>query len=166
MPSSPINISKIWRVVRTKWLLELHQTLFPPPQRKTEKAVWLCETVALVGLTAGWQADEITLDFVIIKILHRLNYLDFYFVDTIAKLLIVLEVHSACSSQTKHILGCILSCIKLVVIFSCQSLLLGTSISIDARRFEFCGLTHSHKDASFNTHSVLFGVLPIYTRRF
>ena len=45
-----------------------------------------------MGLTAGWQADKIRLDFVIIKILYRLNYLDFYFVDTIAMLLIVLEV--------------------------------------------------------------------------
>ena len=49
--------------------------------------------LALVGLTAGWQADEIRLDFAIIKNLYRLNYLDFYFVNIIAMLLIVLEVH-------------------------------------------------------------------------
>ena len=38
-------------------------------------------------------ADKIWLDFEIIKILYRLNYLDFYFVDISAMLLIVLEVH-------------------------------------------------------------------------
>ena len=56
--------------------------------------------LALVGLTAGWQAgrqagrqDEIRLDFEILKILYRLNYLDFYFVYSSAMLLIVLEVY-------------------------------------------------------------------------
>ena len=40
LPSSPINTSKIWRVVRTKRLLEFIYTrpFFPPPQRKTEKS--------------------------------------------------------------------------------------------------------------------------------
>ena len=50
-----------------------------------------------MGLTAGWQAgrlaDEIRLDFEILKILYRLNYLDFYFVYSSAMLIIVLEVH-------------------------------------------------------------------------
>ena len=49
--------------------------------------------LALVGLTAGRQADKIRLDFEILKILYRLNYLDFYFVYSSAMLLIVLEVH-------------------------------------------------------------------------
>ena len=49
--------------------------------------------LALVGLMAGCQADEIRLDYAIVKILYRLNYLDFYFVDIIAMLLIVLEVY-------------------------------------------------------------------------
>ena len=49
--------------------------------------------LALVGLTAGWQADEIRLDYAIIKIIYRLNYLDFYFVAIIAMSVIVLEVH-------------------------------------------------------------------------
>ena len=53
--------------------------------------------LALVGLTAGRLAgrlaDEIRLDFEILKILYRLNYLDFYFVYSSAMLLIVLEVH-------------------------------------------------------------------------
>ena len=57
--------------------------------------------LALVGLTAGWLAgwlagrlaDEIRLDFEILKILYRLNYLDFYFVYSSAMLLIVLEVY-------------------------------------------------------------------------
>ena len=41
----------------------------------------------------GRLADEIRLDFEILKILYRLNYLDFYFVYSSAMLLIVLEVH-------------------------------------------------------------------------
>ena len=53
------------------------------------------------GRLAGWQAgrlagrlaDEIRLDFEILKILYRLNYLDFYFVYSSAMLLIVLEVY-------------------------------------------------------------------------
>ena len=53
--------------------------------------------LALVGLTAGWQAgrlaDEIRLDFKILKILYRLNCLDFYFVYSSTMLLIVLQVH-------------------------------------------------------------------------
>ena len=43
--------------------------------------------LVLVGLTAGLQADKIRLDCAIVKILYRLNYLDFYFADIIAKLL-------------------------------------------------------------------------------
>ena len=38
-------------------------------------------------------ADEIWLDFEIVTILYRLNYLDFYFVYSSAMMLIVLEVH-------------------------------------------------------------------------
>ena len=45
------------------------------------------------GRQAGRLADEIRLDFEILKILYRLNYLDFYFVYSSAMLLIVLEVH-------------------------------------------------------------------------
>ena len=45
------------------------------------------------GRQAGWLADEIQLDFEILKILYRLNYLDFYFVYSSAMLLIVLEEH-------------------------------------------------------------------------
>ena len=43
--------------------------------------------LVLVGLTAGLQADKIRLHYAIVKILYRLNYLDFYFVDIIAKLI-------------------------------------------------------------------------------
>ena len=49
--------------------------------------------LALVDLKAGRLADEIWLDFEIFKILYRLNYLEFHFVDSSAMLLIVLEVH-------------------------------------------------------------------------
>ena len=45
------------------------------------------------GSQAGRLADEIRLDFEILKILYRLNYLDFYFVYSSAMLLIVLEVY-------------------------------------------------------------------------
>ena len=41
----------------------------------------------------GRQANKTQLDFEILKILYRLNYLDFYFVYSSAMLLIVLEVH-------------------------------------------------------------------------
>ena len=41
----------------------------------------------------GRLADEIHLDFAILKILYRLNYLDYYFVYSSAMLSIVLEVH-------------------------------------------------------------------------
>ena len=51
------------------------------------------QCLVLVGLTAGWQADETQLDYEIFKIPYRLNYLDFYFVDISSVLLIVLEVH-------------------------------------------------------------------------
>ena len=46
--------------------------------------------LALVGLMAGRLADEIWQDFEIIKILY---WLEFYFVDINAMLLIVLEMH-------------------------------------------------------------------------
>ena len=45
------------------------------------------------GRQAGRLADEIQLDYEISTVLYRLNYLDFYFVDIRAMLLIVLEVH-------------------------------------------------------------------------
>ena len=45
------------------------------------------------GRQAGRLADEIRLDFEILKILYRLKYLDFYFVYSSAMLLIVLEVY-------------------------------------------------------------------------
>ena len=49
--------------------------------------------LALVGLMAGRLADEIRLDFQVLKILYRVNYFDFYFVYSSAMVLIVLEVH-------------------------------------------------------------------------
>ena len=64
--------------------------------------------LVLVGLMVGRQ----TKDFKIFNILYSLNYLEFYFVDISAMLLIVLEVFSVCFSQTKCILGCVLWCVK------------------------------------------------------
>ena len=45
------------------------------------------------GSYSGRLADEIWLDFEILKILYSLNYLEFYFVYNSTMLLIVLEVH-------------------------------------------------------------------------
>ena len=45
------------------------------------------------GRLAGRLTDKIQVDFKIFKILYRLQYLDFYFVDMIAMLSILLEVH-------------------------------------------------------------------------
>ena len=55
----------------------------------------------LVGLTAGWPAgrpagwlaDEMGVDFEILKILYRLNYSDFYFVWYCYNVIIVLSMH-------------------------------------------------------------------------
>ena len=44
------------------------------------------------GRQAGWLADKIRLDFKILKILYRLNYLEFHFVYSSLMLLIDLEV--------------------------------------------------------------------------
>ena len=55
----------------------------------------------------GRLADEIRLDIEILKILYRLNYLDFYFVYSSAMLLIVLEVHfSLLFSNKAHFRVC------------------------------------------------------------
>ena len=64
---------------------------------------------SVVDLTAGRSADETRLDFKIFKILYRLNYLDFYFIDISAMLLIVLEVHFSLLFS-KDILGCFVVC--------------------------------------------------------
>ena len=59
------------------------------------------------GREAGRLADEIRLDFEILKILYRLSYLDFYFVYSSAMLLIVLEVHfSLLFSNKAHFSVC------------------------------------------------------------
>ena len=93
--------------------------------------------LALVGLTAGWQAgwqagrlaDEIGLDFKILKILYRLNYFDFYFVYSSAMLLIVLEVHfSLLFPSNAYFRVCFVVCKIWLPFFSCWSLLLGTTV--------------------------------------
>ena len=85
--------------------------------------------LALVDFVAGRLADEIELDFEIFKILYRLNYLDFYFVDISAMLLIVLEVHfSLLFSNKAYFRVCFVICKIWLHLFS---LLLGTSIPND-----------------------------------
>ena len=95
-----------------------------------EKTRPLC--LALVGLMAGRLADKIQLEFWTLKILYRLNYLNFYFVYSSVKLLIVLEVHfSLLFSNKVYFRGCFVVCKIQSPFFSCQSLLLGTSIPND-----------------------------------
>ena len=80
----------------------------------------------------GRLADEIRLDFAILKILYRLNYLDFYFVYSSAILLIVLEVHFSLLFSNKANFKVCLWCVKSGRhCFSCRSLLLGTSAPND-----------------------------------
>ena len=67
--------------------------------------------LALVGLMAGKLADELGLDFEIYEIFFRLNYLDFYFVDISAMLLVVLEGFSRLLSN-KAYFKVFLWCIK------------------------------------------------------
>ena len=74
----------------------------------------------LVGLTAGWQAgrlagwpagwlaDEMGVDFEILKILYRLSYSDFYFVLYCYNVIIVLLCILTGFSQLKLILRCAL----------------------------------------------------------
>ena len=47
----------------------------------------------LAGWPAGWLVDEMRVDFEIFKILYRLNYLDFYFVQYCYNVIIVLSMH-------------------------------------------------------------------------
>ena len=86
----------------------------------------------MAGRLAVRLADEIRLDFEILKILYRLNYLDFYFVYSSAMLLIVLEVHFSLLFSNKADLGCVLWRVKSGRhCSSCRSLLLGTSTPND-----------------------------------
>ena len=89
--------------------------------------------LALVGLTAGRLADEIRLDFEILKILYRLNYLDFCFVYSSAMLLIVLEVYfSVLFSNKAAFRVCFVARkIRSPLFFMWRSLLLGTSVPND-----------------------------------
>ena len=60
----------------------------------------LCEKIWTLTSSTSWSygrlasklPDEIRLDFKILMILYRLNYLDFYFVYSSAMLLVMLEV--------------------------------------------------------------------------
>ena len=47
----------------------------------------------LVGLTAGWLADEMRVDFKIFKILYKLNYSDFYLVQYCYNVIMALSMH-------------------------------------------------------------------------
>ena len=78
-----------------------------------------CEQ-SIVGLTAGWQADEIRLDYAIVNNPLQVELFGFLLVDSIAVLLIVLEVHFNLLFSNKRILGCILWCIK----FGCHFFML------------------------------------------
>ena len=81
---------------------------------------------------AGRLADEIWQDFEIIKILY---WLEFYFVDISAMLLIVLEMHFSLLFSNKTGIVYIRVCFLVHKIwssfFSCRSLLFGNSIPND-----------------------------------
>ena len=81
----------------------------------------------------GRPADEMRVGFKIFKILYRLNYLGFYFVYYHSNVTTVLELNFSQLLSSKGYLRCVLSVKNQVVIFSCQSLLLGTSVHNDDR---------------------------------
>ena len=84
--------------------------------------------LVLVALTAGMLADKIWLNFKIFIILYRLNYLDFYFVDISAMLLIVLEVHFSLFFSNKAYFRVFVVHKIRSPFFSYWSLLWGTSV--------------------------------------
>ena len=87
---------------------------------------WTLTSSAIVGLTAGRLADKIRLDCIILKMLCRLNYFDFYFVYGSPMLLIVFEVHfSLLFSNNVYFRVCFVMCKIRSPFFSCWSLLLG-----------------------------------------
>ena len=79
--------------------------------------------LALVNVIAGRPADEIWMDFKIFKTFHRLNYLDFYFVNISAMVLTVLEVHfSLLFSHRAYFRACFEVHKIWLPLYSCQSL--------------------------------------------
>ena len=97
----------------------------------------MCEKIGpilppLVGLTAGKLADEIWVDFEILKLLYRLIYSEFYFVLYHCYFTAVLELHSVGFSQVKIYFKVCFEVRKFGShFFSCLSLLLGTNVPND-----------------------------------
>ena len=89
--------------------------------------------IALVGLMAGRKAGRRnTAEFWNLCNPLQVNYLDFYFVDISAMLLIVLEVYFSLLFSNKAYFKVYFVVRKIwSPFFSCQSLLLGTSIPND-----------------------------------
>ena len=89
--------------------------------------------LVLVGLMAGWQADEIWLDFEIFKVLYKLNYV-FGFLLLLHQCNVINSVRSAFQSAfVKQSVFMVYSVVHEIrsPFFSCRSLLLGTSIPND-----------------------------------
>ena len=82
----------------------------------------------LTGWLTGRQGNEIRMSFEFLKTLYRFNYLGFNFVEYHCNATTELERHF---SQVKHILICVFKCEKFSCHFSCQSLLLCTSVPND-----------------------------------
>ena len=88
----------------------------------------------LVGLTVGKQAgrqvDETRMDLEIFKILYRLNYSAFYFVQYYCIVTTVLELHfSRLLSSKAYFKVCFEMGKFWLPFFSCQPLLLGTKFA-------------------------------------
>ena len=69
-----------------------------------------------MGLTAGKEggrpADKIRVDFIILKLLYRLSYSDFYFVEHHCNFTEYLNCIQSAFVKLKYILRCVLKCEK------------------------------------------------------
>ena len=83
------------------------------------------------GREGGRPADEIRVDFKILKLIYRFNYSEFNLFNIIA---ILLQYYNCIQSpfvKLKFILRCVLKCKIFGSHFLCQSLLLGTNVPND-----------------------------------
>ena len=84
------------------------------------------------GRLAGWLTDKVRTEVEIFKILHGLNYSDFYYVQYQFNVIKLLKMHfSRLFSSTAYFKVCFEMCKIRLPFFSCRSLLLSTSIFND-----------------------------------
>ena len=74
--------TRIKGIAMAQWVNRLRNTIFvnPPPLRTLSCKIPGALHLAQPGLTAGWQADKIQVNFEIFKIGCRLKYSSFRFV--------------------------------------------------------------------------------------